>query len=224
MTERRWGVRKALIIAALLALGVTTVALASQSSNYALTSHAAAAGGQRVTSPQYAAAYVVGQSIIGTGRSADYVACYGFKCAQKSFGPSRIYLPVIGHGANSPRDAFEPDDAIAQAKSITTDGVVQTRNFYPAGDVDWVRLPVGPGTYVIATNVSNNLYPDTVLTLYAANGSTPLGSNDDCTGLTRASCLTYTSSVSTTLYLKVTPYDTLSVSADSWYGLAVVRQ
>ena len=85
-------------------------------------------------------------------------------------------------------------------------------------------LTVGPGTYTIATNVSNNLYPDTLVTLYAANGMTPLASNDDCTGYTRASCLTYTSSVSTTLYLKVSPYDASSVGADSWYGLAVVRQ
>ena len=122
------------------------------------------------------------------------------------------------------RDAFEPDDSIAQAKVITTDGVLQTRNFYPAGDVDWVRLPIGPGTYVIATNISNNLYPDTVLALYAANGLTPLATNDDCTNLTRASCLTYTSSVSTTLYLKVSPYDASSVGVNSWYGLAVVKQ
>ena len=216
--------RKAMIIAALLALGVTTVALASQSSNYALTSHAVAAGGRRAGSTHYVAAYVIGQPIIGTGSSADYRACYGFGCAQRTIGPARIYLPVISHGTNSQRDVFEPDDSVAQAKSITTDGVMQTRNFYPSGDVDWVRLPIGPGTYVIATNVSNNLYPDTLVTLYAANGMTPLASNDDCTGYTRASCLTYNSSVSTTLYLKVSPYDASSAGTDSWYGLAVVKQ
>lgn len=138
--------------------------------------------------------------------------------------PARFFLPLVSRTVFTQRDAFEPDDTVAQAKSITTDGVLQMRNFYPAGDVDWVRLPVEPGTYIIATNVSNNLYPDTVLTLYAANGTTPVASNDDCTGLTRASCLTYTSSVSTTLYLKVTPYDASSVGVDSWYGLAVVRQ
>jgi hypothetical protein len=216
--------KKALKISVLLALTVTTVALANQASNYSLTTNAIAAGGQRAVSTQYAAAYVVGQPIIGTSSSADYVACYGFGCAQGATRSARIYLPLITRSTNSQRDAFEPDDSIAQAMSITTDGVVQTRNFYPAGDVDWVRLPVGPGTYVIATNVSNNLYPDTVLALYATNGSTPLANNDDCTNLTRASCLTYTSSVSTTLYLKVSPYDASSVGVDSWYGLAVVRQ
>jgi hypothetical protein len=63
-----------------------------------------------------------------------------------------------------------------------------------------------------------------VLALYAANGITPLAINDDCTNLTRASCLTYTSTVSITLYLKVSPYDASSVGVNSWYGLAVVKQ
>jgi hypothetical protein len=217
-------VRRALLFSAILALAVTTVAFASQASNYAMTRNAVAAGGQRAASAQYAAAYVVGQPIIGTSRSADYQACYGFGCAQTAARSSRSYLPLITHSVITQRDAFEPDDSSTQAKVITTDGVLQTRNFYPGGDVDWVRLPIGPGTYVIATNVSNNLYPDTVLALYAANGVTQLAINDDCTNFTRASCLTYTSSVSTTLYLKVSPYDASSVGVDSWYGLAVVKQ
>jgi hypothetical protein len=182
--------RKALIISVFLVLAVTIVALASQASNYSLISNVVAAGGQRAASTQYAAAYVVGQPIIGTSSNADYQACYGFGCAQAGARPSRLFLPLITRSIITQRDAYEPDDTVAQAKSITTDGVLQTRNFYPAGDVDWVRLPIGPGTYVIATNVSNNLYPDTVLTLYAANGLTQLTINDDCTNLTRASCLT----------------------------------
>jgi len=217
-------VRRALLFSAILALALTTVALATQASNYAMTRNAVATGGQRAASAQYAAAYVVGQPIIGTSSSADYQACYGFGCAQTAMRPSRAYLPLITHSVVTQRDAFEPDDTTAQAKSITTDGQLQTRNFYPIGDVDWVRLPIGPGTYVIATNISNNLYPDTVLALYAANGLTPLATNDDCTAYTRASCLTYTSSVSTTLYLKVSPYDAASIGVNSWYGLAVVKQ
>ncbi len=59
--------------------------------------------------------------------------------------------------------------------------------------------------------------------LYASNGLTQLAFND-CTGFTRASCLTYVSSVATTLYLKVWPYDATSIGVDSWYGLAVVKQ
>ncbi len=212
------------MISALLALAIATVALAGQTSNYSMTSNGVTAGGQRAASKQYVAAYVVGQPIIGTSSSANYQACYGFGCAQMPTRPARIYMPLIAHSVSTQRDAFEPDDTVAQAKSITIDGVPQQHNFYPAGDVDWVRFDVGPGTYAIATSVSNNVYPDTVLTLYAANGTTPLASNDDCTGYTRASCLTYTSSISTTLYLQVSPYDASSVGVDSWYGLAVVKQ
>jgi hypothetical protein len=89
--------------------------------------------------------------------------------------------------------------------------------------VDWVRFDVGPGTYLIATSVNNNLYPDTMVALYANDGVTQLAFNDDCTGFTRASCLTYPSSVSTTLYLKVWTYDATSIGADSWYSLSVVK-
>jgi hypothetical protein len=124
--------KKALIIGVFLALVVTTVALASQASNYLMTSTVVAAGGQRAVSTQYSLAYVVGQPIIGTGRSANYQACYGFGCAQTTPRPARIYLPLITRSTNSQRDAYEPDDSIAQAKLITADGVLQTRNFYPA--------------------------------------------------------------------------------------------
>ena len=70
---------------------------------------------------------------------------------------------------------FEPDDVLSEAQAVPSDGSVQTRNFYPAGDVDWVRLVIGPGTYVIATSVSNNLYPDTMIALYASNGHDAVG-------------------------------------------------
>ncbi len=135
------------------------------------------------------------------------------------------YLPIVARNYDPNQDRYEPDNTVDQAKSIPTDGAVQRRNFYPAGDVDWVRLDVSPGTYMIATNgLAGNVYPDTVLALYASNGVTQLAFNDDCTGFTRASCLTYVSSLSTTLYLKVWPYDASSIGANSWYDLSVVRQ
>ena len=217
--------RKALLLGSVLVILVAaTVAVASQSTNYSLSAQNTAAADQRASSTQYAAAYVVGQPIIGVGSSASYRACYGIGCVPTATRFTRFYLPLIGRNEPSLRDAFEPDDVLVQAKSIAPDDPPQTRNFYPADDVDWVRLAIGPGTYVIATSVNNNLYPDTVMALYASNGMTQLAFNDDCTGFTRASCLTYTSSVSATLYLKVWPYDATSIGADSWYGLAVVRQ
>ena len=220
--------RTFLLIVSLLALAST--ALAGSSSTYQLTKWALGPNPQTAASADYTLAEVVGQPAIGQATSAAYTACYGYRCGLTAMppailpGPHVIYLPAVVNSVPSPRDRFEPDDVWSEAQAVPPDGSVQTRNFYPAGDVDWVRLSIGPGTYVIATSVSNNLYPDTMIALYAGNGLTQLAFDDDCTGYTRASCLTYTSSVSTTVYLKVWPYDATSIGVDSWYGLAVVRQ
>ncbi len=208
----------------LIMLVVATTAVASQSANYLLSKQTTTAANQRATSPQYAVSYAMGQPIVGAGTSANYSTCYGSGCVPAVAQIIRAYLPLIARNEVTLRDAFEPDDVLAQAKAIAPDTPPQMHNFYPIGDVDWVRLTIEPGTYRIATSVANNLYPDTIMALYASDGVTQLAFNDDCTGFTRASCLTYTSSVSATLYLKVWPYDATSIGADSWYGLAVVRQ
>ena len=208
----------------LIMLVATVTVVASQSINYVLSRQVTTAASQRAASPQYAVSYTLGQPIVGAGTSTNYSTCYGAGCGLTAVQITRAYLPLIGRNAMSLRDAFEPDDTRAQAKVIMPDGSLQTRNFYPADDVDWVRFDIGPGTYLIATSVANSLYPDTVMALYAGNGFTEVAFNDDCTGFTRASCLTYTSSVSATLYLKLWPYDATSIGPDSWYGLSVVRQ
>ena len=139
--------------------------------------------------------------------------------------PQRIYLPMVLQSYDPARDLYEPDDTYQQAKSIPADGSLQHRNFYPTGDVDWARLEVGPGTYIIATSglAQGNTYPDTVVALYASNGTTLLSSNDDCTPTTRASCLTWTAGTSSTLYIKVWPYDASSAGPNAWYDLSVVK-
>jgi hypothetical protein len=185
---------------------------------------------QSATSSNYVLAEVTGQSSIGRAASAAYTACYGVRCVITAIPPAIVpghrflYLPVLANQYDVNADPYEPDATRLQAKSLPSDGSVQLHNFYPADDVDWLRLEVGPGTYLVATSVAANLYPDTIMALYAGNGLTQLALNDDCTGFTRASCLTYTSSLSTTLYLKLWPYDATSIGPDSWYGLSVVKQ
>lgn len=211
---------------------VVATALPGSVSSYQLVRWALGPNSQTAVSAQYTLAEVIGQPVIGRAASATYGACYGYRCGLAAIpsaivpGHRLIYLPVMVRNvaAASQRDAFEPDDTFTEAHPIAPDGSVQRRNFYPAGDVDWVRLSIGPGTYVIATSLGDSLYPDTIMALYASNGLTQLAFNDDCTGFTRASCLTYTSSVSATLYLKLWPYDATSIGPDSWYGLSVVRQ
>ncbi len=133
----------------------------------------------------------------------------------------QAFLPLVFRDYDPARDAYEPDDTVAQAKPIQI-GEVQHHNFYPANDVDWVRLDATPGTYLINTlNLAANT--DTILRLYASNGVTPLALNDDCTSATRASCLTWTATTSGTLYIQIAPYDANSIGPDRTYDLTVVR-
>ena len=137
-------------------------------------------------------------------------------------GGSKVYLPILARNFDPNVDRYEPDNVYSEAKAISADGTLQHRNFYPANDVDWARLEVTPGTYIFTTSgLSSDT--DTVLRLYASNGVTQLALNDDCSLTTRASCLTWTVSTATTLYIQVTPYNAQSIGPDRWYDLAVVK-
>ena len=207
---------------------VFIVSISLASSGPISTSVLIASGGQGLAvAGSYTLNVSVGQPIVGAASSSAYQMCYGYWCnpLASSSGPSgyRVYLPLIVLTRDSNLDSFEPDNAYTAARPIGLDGTLQRHNFYPANDQDWVQLQVGPGTYIIATsNLITNT--DTVLHLFASNGVTQLGMNDDCTIYTRASCLTWVSNISTMLYLQITPYDNTSIGPDRWYSLSVVQQ
>jgi hypothetical protein len=134
----------------------------------------------------------------------------------------QVFLPLVYRNYDPARDAFEPDDTFAQARPIQIDEV-QHHNFYPANDVDWIRLDTTPGTYLINTlNLAANT--DTVLRLYASNGVTKLAENDDCSATTRASCLAWQVTTGGTLYLLIAPYDQTSSGSEQRYDVTVVKQ
>ncbi|UCD85245.1 MAG: carboxypeptidase regulatory-like domain-containing protein, partial [Deltaproteobacteria bacterium] len=71
-------------------------------------------------------------------------------------------------------DGYEPDDTYGQANTITTDGVVQTHDFDPVGDNDWVKFSAVDGdNYKIATS-NLGLNCDTYIKLYDTDGTTLL--------------------------------------------------
>lgn len=77
-------------------------------------------------------------------------------------------------------DAYEPDGTFGQAKAITVGAGAQAHTLFPAGDHDWVTFDALSGTsYVLETTLSGPVQADTVLTLYAADGTTVLAENDD---------------------------------------------
>ena len=78
-----------------------------------------------------------------------------------------------------PPDQYEPDDTPQDAKQIPTDGTVQTHNFHQQGDVDWIKFTAVEGkTYTIDT-LNLELNCDTVIYLYAPDGTTIIDYNDD---------------------------------------------
>ena len=97
-------------------------------------------------------------------------------------------------------DAFEPDNAYTLAVPLLSNAPAQTHIFYQPGDVDWVTFPMMAGhAYTIST--SNLISPtDTVLGLYAADGLTLLGSNDDIAYPTNLASQIVTTAVRSGLY------------------------
>lgn len=94
-----------------------------------------------------------------------------------TYGPDSTYdLRITSQGG---ADAAEPDDSPAQAPWITVDATAQRHNFHTPGDEDWVRFQGQAGTHYLIT--TSDLAPqcDTVLTLFDAEGATPLAHNDD---------------------------------------------
>jgi uncharacterized repeat protein (TIGR01451 family) len=105
-------------------------------------------------------------------------------------------------------DAYEPDNTIDQAGAFdfALPSFSQSRNFYVPADRDWLRLTVQAG--VVYTFATSNLGPlaDTVLSLYAEDGTTLLAENDDASANVQDSLIVWTAPLTPrnqTVYLVV---------------------
>lgn len=108
----------------------------------------------------------------------------------------------------TPVDHYEAmgDNTAATAVTIDPDHVYnfrQTHNFSFAGDMDWIRLNAVSGSkYTIATrNLGTSC--DTVLQLYASNGTTLLAQDDDGGTEAGASKIIWNCYASATVYIRV---------------------
>lgn len=81
---------------------------------------------------------------------------------------SGISVCVGGSG-----DPYEPDDTCTAATILSTNGITQTHNFYPAGDQDWYQFTgIGGVEYIIrARNVGTNA--NVALSLFSRCDSVP---------------------------------------------------
>ena len=91
------------------------------------------------------------------------------------FAPSPWDSTVLGRGVG---DIFEPDNLVANASTLLP-GAVQEHSFHVDGDVDWAKFAVVAGRrYTIYTSLLD-FDVDTILELYATNGTTLIDENDD---------------------------------------------
>lgn len=73
-------------------------------------------------------------------------------------------------------DAFEPDDASPDATALLP-GVAQTHSICPVGDADWLTFTLTEDSEIVLE--TSGAGGDTVLTLYAADGTTIIETDDN---------------------------------------------
>ncbi|MGB9724124.1 MAG: PKD domain-containing protein [Chloroflexia bacterium] len=129
----------------------------------------------------------------------------------------RIYLPLVDK-ARYGGDAYEPDNTPAQARPLPPE-VWQEHTVYPAGDTDWMWVELS--AQVPYTFETDFLGPgtDTVLSVYAPDGTTLLAQNDDCTGFTRRSCLVFSPGQGGLYYVRVQDYRPDQFGPDHIYSV-----
>jgi len=75
--------------------------------------------------------------------------------------------PTIAITPTPGMDIYEADNSCAEAKTITTDGIIQQHTIHVAGDQDWVQFQVTKGiTYFIEVRTLANSRADMTLSLY----------------------------------------------------------
>jgi len=125
-------------------------------------------------------------------------------------------------------DAYEPDDAWTQSKSIAVDGLAQWHNHHIAGDVDYVKFAAVEGQeYIVRTfHLGGGISNDTTLMLYGIDGETLLVYNDNDPqnqDEPAASRIDWRAPSGGTYFVKVAQFNPLVGACDITYEIAVRR-
>lgn len=134
-----------------------------------------------------------------TARSAtDYYV--KVRTAEHTSGdPTQTYTLRIA--ASQCSDRHEPNNTVAQATPFPV-GTTQSHGFCVPGDSDWVRFTATAGTNYRLETLNLAVSNDTLLELYASNGTTLVQSNDNG-GINRASRIEFVPTASGTYYVRV---------------------
>ncbi|MFN8446679.1 MAG: C13 family peptidase [Caldilineaceae bacterium] len=208
----------AVIIATLV---FATVILAQSSANFDISWHGMSGGGQRASS-SFALQDALGQNVIGSSQSANFVVQAGFVAgldgstqANATATPTATPLPTPQAGG----DAFEDDDVCARSKTLATTGATQTHTFHDAGDTDWVRFTAEAGkTYVIRVeNVSDQ--SDAVINLFDVCNNTQSGSGQNSFG--NEVVLNWNATKNGDYFLQILQFDGTVFGNDVNYDLSI---
>jgi uncharacterized repeat protein (TIGR01451 family) len=139
----------------------------------------------------YGPPFAVRSSFADGGISGQPVATAIAGMAAQNDAPFSLVLhyPSVAP-ATCPADSGEPNDAAANATTVQVGTPLTDRNFHTGSDVDWFVVNLTGGLrYRISAQAAGS-DADTLLDLYAANGTTLLVSNDDiATGQTDSQLL-----------------------------------
>ncbi len=134
-------------------------------------------------------------------------------------GESQYTVPLAQPVA---ADSFEPDNTPAAAQPFVL-GETQTHNFNAAGDTDWVRLTAQANQVYLVWTSNIGGFADTVVELYAPDGTTLLALNDDDPANWPSSRLAWRAPAAGTYYLKVHHFDVYAFGLTTRYGLSITQ-
>lgn len=123
-------------------------------------------------------------------------------------------------------DAYEPDNAWTQAKTIAVGGTPQRHDFHQPGDVDYVKFLASAGeVYTVrAFNLGGRPVNDTTLTLYDRDGVTQLAYNDEHPDeVPGASRIEWQAPASGVYFVKTAQFDLAAGNCALTYELEVIR-
>jgi hypothetical protein len=123
--------------------------------------------------------------------------------------------------ATSP-DVYETDNGYEDARTIVT-GDTQTHNFHAAGDQDWLRFSARAGVVYTLATANTGGHADTMLSLYAANGSSLLAFNDDDPDNWPASRLEWGADQGGTYYVKIEHWDPYAYGCTTDYEFSIIE-
>ena len=122
------------------------------------------------------------------------------------------------------QDNFESDDDSSSARIITiNDTLVQTHNFHDTGDADWVKFYAFAGESYEVKTENGGAMSDTVITLYAMDGTTEIISQDDSLHYGDDELLSWQCQEDGFYYVKITQYNPADYGANTEYDLLIYQ-